>query len=290
MITSEVAISVIVPVYNIEKYIGQCIESILNQTFRDFELILINDGSFDYSYKICQEFAKKDARIRLFSQENKGLSAARNLGITVATGACITFIDGDDYVVTSYLENLYKVYQENDADIVVGDYYQYADKNNALYYHVLKTDYGIYRKSIEEVKNLAVSKVTFITAWGKLFKRDLFKSILFPENRFFEDNFTSMKLYLMAKNIYYLCDSLYCYRIREDSITGSNLSIKKIVDSVACYEESILDLLFNKKDPSFVVDYYQLQLIKFKDYLEDRNLTHENIYFKICNRLKLMKK
>lgn len=129
-------ISVIVPVFNVDKYLDQCIGSILNQTFTDFELILVNDGSFDYSYKICKEYAAKDSRVRVLSQENKGMSAARNLGIENAKGQYLSFVDSDDYIVPEYLDCLYTILIENDAEVVIGEFYRYNEENNMLYYHI----------------------------------------------------------------------------------------------------------------------------------------------------------
>ncbi|MDY6045843.1 MAG: glycosyltransferase family 2 protein, partial [Anaerobutyricum sp.] len=115
-------ISMIVPVYQVEKYIAQCIESVINQTFHDFELILIDDGSKDNSGKICDSYAEKDNRIRVIHTENKGAAAARNMGLEQASGRYITFLDGDDYLAENMLERLYEVIDGSEYDVVVCDF------------------------------------------------------------------------------------------------------------------------------------------------------------------------
>ena len=134
----QVKISIIVPVYNVEGYLPACLESILAQTFSDFEVILINDGSADRSAKICREFAQKDERIRLVTQENKGQALARNLGLDYAQGEYITFIDADDRVASHYLAALYEAALAQDAEVVVGEYYRYEEEGNQLFYHIFE--------------------------------------------------------------------------------------------------------------------------------------------------------
>lgn len=282
-------ISVIVPVYNVEPYLRECIESILRQSYKEFELILINDNSIDLSYKICQEYVQKDSRVYLVNHtENKGLSAARNTGLSVAKSECITFIDGDDFIKEDYLEKLYTVYKEKNADIVIGEYYTYKESNHTFYFHVLEKDYGLYRKNREELFGPNLHHVTYSITCGKLYKKSLFDTILFPLNRYHEDNFVFTKLYLKAKNIYYLCDNLYCYRIRDGSIMQSPISLKRVDDELTSYEENILDLCISGEDTLLAIDHYKARLMWYKGFLEARELTSEYIYLRICNKLDLI--
>lgn len=136
-------ISVIVPVYNGDQYLRQCLESLLKQIFTDFEIMVVNDGSADFSYQICQEFAHQDSRVRVFNQTNQGQAVARNLALAHARGEYITFVDADDYVVERYLVALYQAALEQDAEVVVGEYFRYGDAEKKWYYHVFEKDYQV---------------------------------------------------------------------------------------------------------------------------------------------------
>lgn len=286
-------ISVIVPVFNVDKYLNQCVDSILNQTFTDFELILVNDGSFDYSYEICKEYAENDSRVRVFSQENKGLSAARNLGINKARGEFLTFIDSDDYVVTEYLECLYTILIENDAEVVIGEFYRYNEDNNMLYYHITD-DLSPSKIDIEESINNLLTMNNFTAAWGKLYKRSIFDLLRFPEGRYYEDNHVLIKIYLKSRSTYYVKRSLYCYRITANSITSSKQSFHKIQDSVEAMEEIFLDITlsgyYRGNLKSVFLEQYRNRLIHIKNELYEKNLIENNLYYKIVLRLQFLDK
>ena len=128
-------ISVIVPIYNVENYLRMCLDSIQNQTYKNFECLLINDGSPDNSAEICREYAAKDSRFRYFEKENGGVSSARNLGIERSEGVYITFVDSDDWVEPDYLEVLYSIIVQEKADISVSTYKQFNTKENCWYLH-----------------------------------------------------------------------------------------------------------------------------------------------------------
>ena len=131
-------ISVIVPIYNVENYLRQCLDSILEQTFHNLEILLVNDGSTDDSGQICQEYLKKDSRIRYFEKENGGLSDARNYGIERAQGEYLTFIDSDDWVTSTYIEELYIKLQHYNADISITNYFYFQESNATFYKHVFE--------------------------------------------------------------------------------------------------------------------------------------------------------
>lgn len=134
-------VSIIVPVYNTEEYIRQCLDSILNQTYQNFECLLINDGSSDNSSDICREYVAKDTRFRYFKKENGGVSSARNLGIELSEGDYITFIDSDDWVDSDYLEVLYSAILEEQADIAVSTYKKFNTSDNCWYFHSFQVKY-----------------------------------------------------------------------------------------------------------------------------------------------------
>ena len=166
-------ISVIVPVYNVEKYLSQCLDSILAQTFKDFECICVNDGSTDGSLDILQEYAKKDDRIKIIIQENKGLSAARNVGIREAIGQYISFVDSDDWVDKNYLQILYRTIENTNSEVVVCNYEKYYEKEDKFSSNIFPQGSKI---SCNDNLSLKISKgYTQPTVWTKIIKMKLLK-------------------------------------------------------------------------------------------------------------------
>lgn len=209
-------ISVVIPIYNVSPYLRLCLESIENQTYPYFEVLLVNDGSRDNSEDICQEFINKDKRFRYFEQENLGLSAARNTGILNSKGEFITFIEGDDFVVPNYLAELYQSALKNDSEIVIGSYKKFNENDNNYYIHVF--DY----KEEHFNQNELIQKrgIEFETSWGILFHKRLFEMILFPVGRSIGDCFTNFKLFMESCKASYIHKDLYIHRIRKGSLSA----------------------------------------------------------------------
>lgn len=230
-------ISVIVPVYNVEKYLDKCISSILKQTFTDFELILVDDGSKDNSGRICDGYKDRDSRIKVIHQDNLGLSAARNIGIDTSEGKYVTFIDSDDFIHPNMLEILYNNISENKADISIGDYHlvyegkeiskEFGNNNITLY------------TNIEGVKKVVEkNEASMIIACSKLYKRNLFSNIRYPAGKYHEDEFVTYKLLYKSTKIVTTDAKLYYYLQRSNSITGSTYSIKRL-EKLEALEEAI---------------------------------------------------
>lgn len=280
-------ISVIVPVYNGDQYLSQCLESLLRQTFTDFEIMVVNDGSADFSYQICQEFAHQDSRVRVFNQVNQGQAVARNLALDQARGEYITFVDADDYVVERYFAALYQAALEQDAEVVVGEYFRYGDAEKKWYYHVFEKDYqvAVYEGNTFLSK---YSQVVFTPVWGKLFKATLFEYIRFPALSSHEDNFVIQKLYLKANRVADLVDNLYYYRTRGGSTMHSDWTLEKIANNVASLEEKYFDLVLANQDTAGIRGMYHYGLVEHKKYLEERALTDTAIYLKIYSQLELL--
>lgn len=219
-------ISIIVPIYKVEKYLDKCINSIVNQTYRHLEIILVDDGSPDKCGNICDEYAKRDKRIIVIHKENGGLSDARNAGLDIATGNYITCIDSDDYVSIDYIEYLYNLIEKSKADVSVC--------NMKLIFQDKKTDYRIisdYEKIFtpeEAIKTMLYQSDFDNSAWGKLFKSNLFKDIRFPKNKLFEDFAIMYKLISNTRKIIYGSKQKYFYIIREDSIMKKEFNLKKM--------------------------------------------------------------
>lgn len=219
-------ISVIIPVYNVENYLRLCLDSVLAQTYQNLEIIVINDGSTDGSDAICREFAARDSRILYFSKDNSGLSDTRNIGIGQASGAYVTFIDSDDWVEKTYIEELYTKLLAHDADIAICNYHRFNETENLFYKHVNPEDYYEQLYSPAQIieglyENRYNKKFALISAWGKLYKRSLFDDLLFPKDQIGEDGFFNLKAYLMSDRIVYLNKGLYIYREREGSLSRS---------------------------------------------------------------------
>ena len=215
-------ITIIVPVYNVEHYLDKCLDSLINQTYKNLEIIVINDGSIDNSGIICQEYAQKDNRIIYIEKENGGQSEARNMGLDRMTGSYVTFVDSDDWIELDYVEILYKKITEYQADIAVGNYYSFNETEGMYYFHIFGDSYhekvydnvSIFENLYEsqEMKSFAL-----ISVWGKLYKADLVKHLRFDIGKLGEDGYLNQKIYLLAEKTIYLNKGLYAYRQREGS-------------------------------------------------------------------------
>jgi glycosyltransferase involved in cell wall biosynthesis len=230
-------ISIIVPIYKVEQYLRKCVESILAQTYTNIEIILVNDGSPDNCGKICDEYAKKDNRIKVIHKENGGLSSARNAGLDTATGDLIGFIDGDDFIDKDMYETLYKLLVENNVDLVECSFK--IVKSCKL--KPLQTD-KINDGRIEMGDNLfALRKLLEHpirnVAWNKLYKRELFDDLRYPD-KLYEDGFLTYKIFYKLKKYIFIELDKYNYVQREDSIMGQqkNYTIKNL-DGLEVQEE-----------------------------------------------------
>lgn len=219
-------ICIVIPVYNVEKYVKKCIESVKKQSYSNIEIILVNDGSTDNSLKVCLECSKDDKRIKVVSKENGGLSDARNFGMNYCSSKLITFIDSDDYVSEDYIKNLYDLMIQYNSDISCTNYIE-TFEDGTVGKKIKKT---IIKKlnpnsAIIDVlyqKNIANS------AWGKLYKFDFFNDIEFPKGKLCEDLGTFYKLFEKANSIVYSSVQDYYYLQRGTSIMGSSFNERKL--------------------------------------------------------------
>ena len=219
-------ISVIVPIYNVEDYLRQCLDSILEQTLSHFEVILVNDGSPDSSGDICREYVEKDSRFHYFEKENGGLSDARNYGIEKARGEYLTFIDSDDFIDPLHLEYLYNTLMNNEADISVSNYANYHTSIDTFYLHTFGDYYEKNYSSEELLDNLAIlerNDLSFSTIWGKLYKRSVFSFLRFPKGVIGEDVALIYKIYTQVDKIVYAHKDTYIYRENDSGITKSKI-------------------------------------------------------------------
>ena len=221
-------VSVIVPIYNVERYVEKTIVSIINQSYKDLEIILVNDGSTDNSLKICRDFAKIDDRIIVLDKKNGGLSDARNYGIEKSKGEYILFVDGDDYIHYQMVEILYNCAQKSSSDMVICNFTRVNENENTV---DTKIDLNQLKNintytNTEALHKLFISDtyLIFSVAWNKLYKRSLFHEVRFPYGKIHEDEFTSYKLIDLADKIGYINIPLYYYVRREGSIVSSGIT------------------------------------------------------------------
>ncbi len=264
------AISVIIPVYKCEKYLVQCIESVLSQTFQDFELILVDDGSPDSSPQICDEYAKKDARIQVIHKENGGVSSARNEGIKVAKGEYITFIDSDDYVDAEMVEHLYRYAKEHLTDIVVSGLVMEKWSNGEI---TEKSIYKIENSKLYNPKELLQEwgqefpDICMCGPWCKLYKSEIIKNnkILFDTSlNCGEDTYFNLDILAIAKKIYF-CEEIF-YHYRRDNADSLFSRFHKDIYEIHAkvngkMRKLMIDLQCDKKAMARLEDQYFRMLI-----------------------------
>ena len=212
-------ISVVIPVYNSEQYLTECLDSVISQSYGDISIILIDDGSADSSGRICDDYAAKDRRIRVIHTGNHGVSAARNTGLSGSDSEFICFIDSDDYVAPDYIEYLYRLIIDDKADISVC---QRMNSKSKIKENKIFTDNKSCMSAF--VKNAEIDSVV----WGKLYKKTLFDGISFPAGKRYEDEFTIYKLIARANRISVGCGSKYYYRKNEKSFMNRPFSDKDL--------------------------------------------------------------
>ncbi len=239
----EELISVIVPVYNVEKILPYSLESIINQTYKDLEIIVVNDGSTDSSPEICKEYAKKDKRIKIINQKNKGLSGARNSGIDVANGKYISFIDSDDVISNEFFSYLYKLIIETKSDIAEcafvkiseNDVYEKNYKFDIKENYIITDSEGALNRLHNENVDITVKSVV---VWNKLYKKSLFDDIRYPEGKLHEDDFTTYKILSKINQMVSTDAVLHNYVQREKSIMHQEFSPRRL-DALEAFENYI---------------------------------------------------
>lgn len=225
-------ISVIVPVYNVQAYLPRCLDSILAQTFRDMEIILVDDGSPDESGAICDEYAARDERVRVIHKANGGVSSARNAGLDVARGRWIGFVDSDDYIAPDMYEYLHSIAIREQAQIAMCDAYMFYD-NGVVEEH--PNDFYRVTDKVEAARIVLEAQITSVTAWNKLYRWDVYDGIRFPEGKTAEDAFVILDVLAKAERIVISNAQKYYYYRRVNSITMKAFNPRDL-DAVEAYE------------------------------------------------------
>ena len=281
-------ISIIIPVYNVEQYLSRCVESILNQTFSDFELLLIDDGSPDKSGKICDEYAMTDSRIRVFHKENDGVSSARNLGLDNARGEWVTFVDSDDWIKNNYL----KVFNDNSCyDLIICGYQEfgYSDKKKVIKEHyTIKVDANLL--DIWE-KHLSTQCFVYWYPWAKFYKNRIIQSnrIRFNKKMIYSEDFCFVldymscideyKILLSTEYQYYIGASRYDrykmdYSLYYKHLVYQNDSLKKLENRCGGLFLAIRENLGNRFYSNFIN--YVLSIDNYKSYKEQMHMYNDN--------------
>lgn len=216
-------VSIIVPIYNIEEYLGKCLDSVLNQVYRNLEIILVDDGSTDMSPYICNCYAKKDNRIKVIHKKNGGAASARNLGLENATGEYINFVDGDDYLDKFYIQELIKQLENTRSDIAVCSYISVTPNKNIPEILEKTGDYTGKEYLLHFLTDWRCGLI-----WNKLFSKEVIGDIRFEEGHVIDDEFFTYRVVLNAKRINIKNVQLYYYRLRENSAMNSQERKKKI--------------------------------------------------------------
>lgn len=220
----EGKISVIVPIYKVEKYLNRCIDSIINQTYSNLEIILIDDGSPDNCPIICDEYAKNDSRVRVVHKKNGGLSDARNAGLAIAHGEYISFIDSDDYIWSSMYEVMINIISKKNVDIVECD----INYNSTIKeFNIHKQIVNIYDNK-DAMKELVLERDIHQVVWNKIYKRDVIKDIFFEVGKINEDEFWTYKIIGNSKKVAKINQPFYCYTYRPESIMNSKYNLKRL--------------------------------------------------------------
>lgn len=239
----EVLVSVIIPVYNVEKYLKKCVESVLNQTYKNLDIILIDDGSTDLSGNMCDDWQKRDKRVTVIHKQNGGLSDARNAGLNIARGTYYAFVDSDDYISSDMIEVMVNSASKNSCEIAICNMIRFSESGESfLFYHPVTEEQVL----LEGNRFQTLSQPSVC---NKLFKADLFDKIYFPKGKYYEDTFIYHELLYRAKNVVLTGSDSYWYLERNDSIVGSQQYTTRYFDFIEAVWERAKFLLERNVQP-----------------------------------------
>ena len=264
-------ISIIVPIYNVDKYLEECIESLKNQTYKNLEIILINDGSADNSEQICREEAKQDNRIVFINKKNGGAASAKNKGLKVAKGDYIIFVDSDDFIEPDMIEYMVNTIKKYNSDIIQCSFINLY-KNTEKF----KQDKIVEQRiSSKDFLELFLTKWDSSLFWNKLFKRDVIENVFFKEGRCIDDEFFTYKCVINSKNIVTSNKIVYNYRMRKSGVMKSESSQKQILKDRVDYLYERYELvrkIYKDLDKDFLEHLLTYYLIISRDYYADEKL------------------
>lgn len=250
-------ISIIVPCYNVEQYLPKCIDSILNQTYQNFEVWLVDDGSPDRCGEICDEYAKKDARIKVIHKKNGGLADARNVALDVITGEYVVCVDSDDYISPTHIEGLYHLIKKYGADVSVNTFCSFYEGSSPNPSPKLTKDWIL--DGLHATEMMFYQEHFDTTAWGKMYKASLFDGIRYPKGLLFEDLPTTYRLLLKANKVVFNDEQSYFYLLRSNSIEGAAFSPHKLDSGLQLM--ALMDKDRDKLQP--IIKSYNCRIVSF---------------------------
>lgn len=239
-------VSIIIPVYKVEEYIRECLLSVINQSYKDLEIIVVDDGSPDHSADIVREYIKYDNRIKLIQQENGGLSAARNTGLENATGEYVFFLDSDDLLDTDAVSVMHEIFNKHeDLDMVICSHFCFQEKDD-----INKIEAGVCNTTIRTGREWLliqpaiaysdnIEAIDFITAWGNMYKKNVLNGFEFPVGKLHEDEFTTYRLLYDSHKVAYVNMQLYAYRQRAGSIMNAKRTEQNERHTIIAMEERL---------------------------------------------------
>ncbi len=289
--TKNPLISVIIPIYNVQDFLPECIDSIIHQTYKNIEIILVDDGSTDKSGKIADEYARKDKRIKVIHKKNGGQGSARNEGLKIASGDYIGFVDGDDFVDKNYYKNLIDACDNDDIIITNAKVKYHSEKD------LIKAKNKNNKKDLSSDKAKEKLIYGFCSCCNKIFKRDfLIKNDIkfYPKANRIEDNYFTIKAYVLAKSIKSINNAVYYWRMRRNSSTKSGLTSKDficfdIAKGIECYKKlapKFSKIIDKKITKELSVFYDKLPLSLKNEFKLKFKKEFPNLKIKVCRPLK----
>lgn len=286
-------ISVVVPVYNAGDYLAPCLDSIIQQTYTNLEIILVNDGSTDGSAEVCERYRRQDSRIRLVHNPlgGGGVGSARNTALPLITGDYVLFVDNDDWLEPNHIEFLYHSLTETGSDIAIANFTEFIEERQAFHFHLQAEDY--YQKIYTPEEWFAKEYDTqyclsqcFTVPWCKLYKTSLFENIIYPWEEKVEDDYTTWKIYLLAERIVFSNISLYYHRKRSTSVTKT-VDIPSVFPTKSI-EERVTMLSLLGYDTSAELRAYLWRLQLHADYYLEKGMMRE--YQRCLQKIRLLEK
>lgn len=251
-------VSIIVPCYNVEQYLPKCIDSILNQTYHNLEVWLVDDGSPDRCGEICDEYAQKDARIKVIHKKNGGLSDARNVALDVMTGEYVVCVDSDDYITPTHIEGLYHLIEKYGAEVAVNNSCNFLEGTTPHPAKKAENDI-VFDSGLKAVEAMFYQELYDTCAWGKMYKANLFDGIRYPKGLLFEDLPTTYRLLLKASKVAFNDEQSYFYLLRSNSIEGAAFSPHKLDSGLQLM--ALMDKDKDKLQP--IIKSYNCRIVSF---------------------------
>lgn len=277
-------VSVIVPCYNVELYLPKCIDSILNQTYQNLEVWLVDDGSPDRCGEICDEYAKKDTRIKVIHKKNGGLADARNVALDVMKGEYVVCVDSDDYISSTHIEGLYHLIEKHGADVSVNTFCSFYEGSSPNPSPKSTKDWVL--DGLHATEMMFYQEHFDNTAWGKMYKASLFDGIRYPKGLLFEDLPTTYRLLLKANKVAFNDEQSYFYLLRSDSIEGAAFSPHKLDSGLQLM--ALMDKDRDKLQP--IIKSYNCRIVSFVFHLllqMPEGYTHRNDFERRIKKLRL---